>query len=159
MWARVRLQRGVQGDRLAVSVVASERVNGRVQQSHVASLGSVPVAATVWDRHLFWCAVMQKLNALGRNRITEADKGFVVHNISRKIPPPREADWLDLTAAWLEDKAREEALLVAKGELKPLTRPECVFMSNNVAATLRSELVPWIAGRRLSGLRGRRPRR
>src|SRR4051794_2966058 len=137
MWGRVR----VRGRRFLVSVVASERLyGGTIKQHHVCGLGSVPVAATPWQRHLFWCEVMRRLDALGDNQLSAAAKGFILDDIARRIPCPKPDDLHDVTAAWLEDKAREVAVLIAKGELTPLERTDRVLIHNSVAATLQDEL-------------------
>jgi hypothetical protein len=66
MFARFRHVR----DRLNVSIVEAARAGARVRQSHIASLGSVPLAPSPADRVRFWTKVHQRLATLS-NRVDD----------------------------------------------------------------------------------------
>src|SRR3954470_17485610 len=104
MWGRVRTRNG----RLLASVAASERVGRAVRQHHLVGLGSAPVDASAVERHRFWCGVMRRLNALGANFMSPADKALVVQDIARRIPRPTLADRNAVTAAYNAEWEKEQ---------------------------------------------------
>jgi len=53
---------------LQVSLVETRRIDGRVRQEHVASLGSVPAPPSLQDRLTFWQRLHERLSRLS-NRV------------------------------------------------------------------------------------------
>jgi hypothetical protein len=87
MFARFRQVR----DRLNVSIVEAARAGAKVRQSHVASLGSVPLPPSPADRVRFWIKVHQRLATLS-NRLDDKTRGAILAAISARIPIPTVED-------------------------------------------------------------------
>jgi hypothetical protein len=87
MRARFRLQHR----RLQISLVHSHRVDGRVQEDHVAALGSVPVPMTVADRIEFWDQAHDRLARLA-NRLGTDGYAKIAKELRAKVPPVTEAE-------------------------------------------------------------------
>src|SRR5690349_2370860 len=87
MFARFRQVR----DRLNVSIVEAARTGARVRQSHVASLGSVPLPPSPADRALFWTKVHQRLATLS-NRLDDQTRATIIAAIEARIPIPTAED-------------------------------------------------------------------
>src|SRR5689334_14108025 len=77
--------------RLNVSLVEAVRVGAKVRQSHLASLGSVPVPQSPSDRPRFWIKLDHRLAALG-NRIDEETRETIIAAIHARIPMPTRED-------------------------------------------------------------------
>ena len=71
--------------RLQVSLVESRRIDGRVQQEYVASLGSVPVPPSLQDRLAFWQRLHERLSRLS-NRVPADIQGKILGDIHARIP-------------------------------------------------------------------------
>jgi hypothetical protein len=74
-----------QGNRLQVSLMLTQRVSGRVQAEHIASLGSVDVAVSVRERLAFWAKLPERLARLG-NRFGPNDQAKIYAAINARIP-------------------------------------------------------------------------
>ena len=72
--------------RLQMSVTETRRLNGRVQNEHVASFGSVPLPLTVPDRIEFWRRLHDRLAKLS-NRIDAATQAKILGQIHARTPP------------------------------------------------------------------------
>jgi hypothetical protein len=73
--------------RLALSLVLTKRLNGRVLHEHVATLGSVETPLTIRGRIAFYRGLKDRLDRL-MNRIDTAQRKAVVAAIVARIPPP-----------------------------------------------------------------------
>lgn len=71
--------------RLQMSVTETRRLNGRVQNEHVASFGSVPLPLTVPDRIEFWRRLHDRLAKLS-NRIDAATQAKILGQIHARVP-------------------------------------------------------------------------
>jgi hypothetical protein len=78
MHVRARLQYR----RIQISLVDTHRVDGKVQQEHIASLGSVPPDMSPADRLAFWTQAHPRLARLG-NRI---DLAKIMGELHAKVP-------------------------------------------------------------------------
>jgi len=83
MFARFRQPR----DRLNVSIVETTRNCTSVRQSHVASLGSVPLPPTPADRVQLWVRLHQRLATLS-NRLDDARQRAILAAVHTRIPMP-----------------------------------------------------------------------
>jgi hypothetical protein len=81
----MRLRLRLQHRRIQVSIVRSHRVDGRVKEDHVASLGSVPPKMSVNDRATFWDAVEPRLARLG-NRLGQEGYAKIAKELRAKVP-------------------------------------------------------------------------
>jgi hypothetical protein len=81
MHVRARLHRR----RIQISLVDTRRVDGKVRQEHIASLGSVPPEITPADRLAFWTQVHPRLTRLG-NRLDPAALATVMGELHAKVP-------------------------------------------------------------------------
>jgi len=87
MFARFRQVR----DRLKVSIVETARTDAGVRQSHVASLGSVPLSPSPADRVRFWVRVHQRLATLS-NRLDDKTRSAIMAALHARIPIPTAED-------------------------------------------------------------------
>jgi hypothetical protein len=71
--------------RLQVSLLETRRIDGKVRNEHVASLGSVEMPATVASRLAFWARLHDRLAKLS-NRIDAATQGKILGNVHARIP-------------------------------------------------------------------------
>jgi hypothetical protein len=71
--------------RLQVSLLESRRIDGRVRNEHVASLGSVEVPQTVEARIAFWQRLHERLTKLS-NRVDAAMHAKILTDIHARIP-------------------------------------------------------------------------
>jgi hypothetical protein len=71
--------------RLQISLVDTHRVDGKVRQEHVASLGSIPPDMTAADRVTFWTQVHPRLARLD-NRLDQATLAKVMGELHAKVP-------------------------------------------------------------------------
>jgi hypothetical protein len=76
--------------RIYVTLAETARAAGKVRQTHIASIGSIPIAAdeatTVRDRVRLWQAVHPRLAAL---KLDPQASGKIMAAIHRVIPMPR----------------------------------------------------------------------
>jgi hypothetical protein len=75
------------GRRLQVSLVETHRVDGCIQHSHVAGLGSISVPASPADRIAFWTRLHQRLAMLA-NRMNSEAQGAILAAVHTRIPMP-----------------------------------------------------------------------
>jgi hypothetical protein len=87
MFARFRQVR----NRLSVSIVEAARDGTRVRQSHVASLGSVPLPPSPADGVRFWVKAHRRLATLG-NRLDDEMRETIMATIHARIPIPTAED-------------------------------------------------------------------
>jgi hypothetical protein len=73
--------------RLQVSLIETRRVDGKVKQEHVASLGSIATEPTAADRLAFWTRLFQTLGRLS-NRLDTAAQRTIFDAIHARIPMP-----------------------------------------------------------------------
>jgi hypothetical protein len=106
MFARFRQIR----DRLNVSLVEATRAGTKVRQSHVASLGSVPLPPSPADRVRFWTKVPQRLGTL-TNRLDDATREAILAAINARIPIPTPEDQTAARSAGREANAAFFAVL------------------------------------------------
>jgi hypothetical protein len=71
--------------RLQISLVDTRRVDGKVRQEHVASLGSIPPDMTAVDRVTFWTLVHPRLARID-NRLDDATLAKVMRELHAKVP-------------------------------------------------------------------------
>jgi hypothetical protein len=71
--------------RLQISLIDTRRVDGKVRQEHVASLGSVPPDMAPADRLALWTQVHPRLTRLG-NRFNQATLAKVMGELHAKVP-------------------------------------------------------------------------
>ncbi len=71
--------------RLQASLVEARREGGRVRQTHVASLGSIPLALSVGDRMAFWISLHQRLDRLD-NRLDAAARFAILAAVHARVP-------------------------------------------------------------------------
>jgi hypothetical protein len=81
MHVRSRLQH----QRLQISLIDTRRIDGKVRQEHVASLGSVPPDPSVQDRVAFWTKVHPRLSRLD-NRLDPATRGRIMGELHKLVP-------------------------------------------------------------------------
>jgi hypothetical protein len=81
MHIRSRLQH----HRLQISLVQTRRINGKVRQEHIATLGSVPPDMTAADRVAFWTKVHPRLNRLS-DLLNPAILAKVLGELHAKVP-------------------------------------------------------------------------
>jgi hypothetical protein len=81
MHVRARLHRR----RIQISLVDTRRVEGKVRQEHIASLGSVPPEMTPADRLAFWTQVHPRLARLD-NRLDQAALAKIMGELHSKVP-------------------------------------------------------------------------
>jgi hypothetical protein len=88
---KLRFER--QGRRLFAQIVAFPRIDGKVQQKRVGSLGSVLATEPIplAERVIFWAGLGQRLAAyrLRHPGITEADEARFRRRLDQRIPEPR----------------------------------------------------------------------
>jgi len=71
--------------RVALSVVETRRIDGRVKHEHVASLSSIEWPPTVADRVAFWRRLHERLAKLG-NRIDADAQARILGTVHERIP-------------------------------------------------------------------------
>lgn len=81
MHIRSRLQHR----RLQISLIDTRRIDGRVRQEHVASLGSVPPDQSVKDRAAFWAQVHPRMSRLD-NRLDAAARARIMGELHELVP-------------------------------------------------------------------------
>jgi hypothetical protein len=87
MFVRSRLQ----SHRIHLSIVDTYRVDGRVQSTHVAALGSVPSDMGAVGRAVFWKQAERRVDKLG-NRINKGTRDKLLAELRAKIPVPTKAE-------------------------------------------------------------------
>lgn len=73
--------------RLALSLVETKRVDGRVRHEHVATLGSIDAPETIRSRITFWAQLHGRLTALG-NRLGPDDQAKIMGAIHARVSMP-----------------------------------------------------------------------
>ena len=83
------------GTRIAVSIRETSRVDGKVRQSYIASLGSCALPLTIAGRTAFWGSLAGRFGTLS-NRIDPATCAKLTGEIHAHIPmvPPADQDGL-----------------------------------------------------------------
>src|ERR1700681_2586525 len=71
--------------RLQVSLLETRRINGKVRNEHVASLGSVEMPATAASRLAFWARLHDRLAKLS-NRLDATAQGKILGDVHARIP-------------------------------------------------------------------------
>jgi hypothetical protein len=71
--------------RLQISLIDTRRVEGKVRQQHVASLGSIPPGMTVQDRVKFWTQLHPRLSRLD-NRLGPAERARIMGELYAVVP-------------------------------------------------------------------------
>jgi hypothetical protein len=71
--------------RLQFSLVDTNRVDGKVQQTHVATLGSVPPKMTIADRVAFWDQAHDRLARLA-SRLGKDGYTKIIKELRAKVP-------------------------------------------------------------------------
>jgi hypothetical protein len=71
--------------RLQISLIDTRRLDGKVRQEHIASLGSVPPDPSVQDRLAFWTQVHPRLSRLD-NRLDSAARGRIMGELHKLAP-------------------------------------------------------------------------
>jgi hypothetical protein len=71
--------------RLQISLIDTRRIDGKVRQEHIASLGSVPPDPSVQDRRTFWTQVHPRLSRLD-NRLDTATRGRIMGELHKLVP-------------------------------------------------------------------------
>jgi hypothetical protein len=74
-----------QGRRLQASLMQTQRVSGRMQSEHIASLGSVDAEVSVRERLAFWAKLPERLARLA-NRVGPDDQAKVYAALHARIP-------------------------------------------------------------------------
>jgi hypothetical protein len=92
------------GHRLQVSLAETRRLDGRVRQDHVASLGSIRIPPMPTDRLAYWTRLHERLATLA-NRIDQDAYGAILAAIHARIPMPTPDD----QQAVRRENARAEA--------------------------------------------------
>ena len=106
MFARFRQVR----DRLNVSIVEAARAGTMLRQSHIASLGSVPVQPSPADRCQFWTKLHQRLATLS-NRLDDETRWTILAAINARFPMPTAEDQATARNAGREANAGLFAML------------------------------------------------
>jgi hypothetical protein len=70
---------------LALSLVETRRVDGKVVHEHIASLGSVETPPAIHQRIAFWRRLHERLAKLD-NRIDPATQGKLLGDIHSRVP-------------------------------------------------------------------------
>jgi hypothetical protein len=124
--------------RLHVSLVEARRANGTVKQEHVASLGSVPMPPSIWDRLSFWQRVHERLPRLS-NRIDATAQGKLLAQLHEQIPmvTPEEQRTLQL----------ENAKLTRSSGTASATSPRATPKATSNSRPLRSASSPMMRPR------------
>lgn len=73
--------------RLSLSIVQNERRDGKVRQSHIASLGAVSWPPSVVDRDAFWARLHERLARLA-NRVDRETQNAILEQVHKKLPLP-----------------------------------------------------------------------
>jgi hypothetical protein len=73
--------------RLQVSLIETRRVDGKVRHEHVASLGSVSLSLTTFERFEFWRDLHAKLARLA-NRIDAGTQARILGSVHQRVPMP-----------------------------------------------------------------------
>src|SRR5271155_5445460 len=74
-----------QGRRLQASLIHTQRVAGKMQSEHIASLGSVGADVSVRERLTFWAELPGRLARLG-NRVGPDDQPKIYSALHARIP-------------------------------------------------------------------------
>jgi hypothetical protein len=93
------------GARLQPSIVETERRDGRVRQTYIASLGSLPNPPSANDRAVFWAGLPQRLARLG-NRIDPDNQAAILAQIHERLPMASIAERKDAQLARARDDER-----------------------------------------------------
>ena len=141
------------GARHYVSLVRTRRVEGKVRQEHVASLGSIILSPSVADRVAFWARLHERLSKLA-NRIDPAAQGKIMGDIHARVPMPTpdeqralqlenakvDADqWSairDMTASTIADRQK----LTARVETQIVADKAAVIEADNAAKQAQGRL-------------------
>jgi hypothetical protein len=91
--------------RLQVSLIETRRVDGKVRHEHVASLGSISLSLTPFDRFEFWRELHAKLARLS-NRIDAATHARILGNVHERVPMPTPDGQAALQLEAAEEDAR-----------------------------------------------------
>lgn len=119
--------------RLQLSLVETRREGGKVRHEHVASLGALPITATLRDRAEFWHRLFERLERLA-NRLDVEMRTKIVDAVLARVPMPTQDEtrahfegaviWKMLhirTSATVEEnKVRREAAEQAIAAAEPL---------------------------------------
>jgi hypothetical protein len=92
--------------RLELSLVETRRVDGRVRQEHIASLGALRDPPETADRVAFWRRLHERLGRLG-NRLDGAAQGDILTAVHARVPMPTIDD---ARAVQLEHAKRHETM-------------------------------------------------
>ena len=90
--------------KLQVSLIATRRSAGNVRQEHIASLGTVPLAPSPFERLAFWTRLHERLVQLA-NRLDAEAQGTIFAAVHARIPIPTQ----DEHHAEQLDRARADA--------------------------------------------------
>jgi hypothetical protein len=122
---------------LYASIVESRRQDGRVQQVHVANLGSIDERlaghALAIERWRFWRKVNERLSRLA-NRITPADDAAIRTAVYTRIPMPT-PDEVRAAAIW--EAERDAALWQGQHQ----SSVEIIKVREHLIASAQSALV------------------
>jgi hypothetical protein len=81
--------------RLELALAETRRIDGKVKQEHVASLGSIPLPLTVAGRIAFWAQLHARLARLA-NRISSEDHSKILGAVHARVPIPTAAEQREL---------------------------------------------------------------
>ena len=125
------------GARLYVSLVRTRRVEGKVRQQHLASLGSIILSPSVADRVAFWARLHERLSKLA-NRIDPAAQGKIMGDIHARVPMPTpdEQRALQLENATMADRQK----LTASVETQIVADKAAVIEADNAAKQAQDRL-------------------
>lgn len=125
--------------RLALSLVETKRVDGKVRHEHVATLGSIETPLTMRGRITFWARLNERLTALG-SRLGSEDEIKIMDAVHARVPIPTvderrelklqnakadERTWSalrDMNAAQAHDQEALGVTAKAAGDLSPRWR-------------------------------------
>jgi hypothetical protein len=110
MFVRSRLQ----CHRLQLSIVDTNRVDGRVRSTHIAALGSVPSDMSVPGRAAFWGQAERRVDKLG-NQLDKATREKLLGELRTKIPVPTKAEQQEAKREAAKARAEfENAIAIVK---------------------------------------------
>jgi len=72
---------------LQCTLIETRRVDGKVRNEHIASLGSIEVPPSIADRVAFWAELHQRLGRLS-NRFSHEVHGKLIEQVHARIPMP-----------------------------------------------------------------------
>jgi len=147
--------------RLQVSLISSRRSAGNVRQEHIASLGTVPLAPSPFERLAFWTRLHERLVQLA-NRLDAEAQGTILAAVHARIPMPTQdehhaeqlararadARFLEtlhsLHTARIEDGRALQAhgkLMIAEGEAEARKVAEILAASRTRLARAQAEIL------------------